>query len=78
MTYRLNTDRLREAAAALGDVNDAAIRERTGISTGTLSRLVNHQVEPGIRYLHTFEHHYGVPVRELYEEVSDSAAGAVA
>ncbi|MEZ0090065.1 hypothetical protein [Streptacidiphilus sp. EB129] len=78
MAYRLNRTRLYAAAELLGDMTDAAIRDRTGISLGTFSRLVNLQVEPAIRYLHVLSEHYGVPVKELYEEVPTATAGAVA
>lgn len=76
MAYRLNTARLYDAAEAVGDTSDAAIRNRTGISVGTFSRLVNKQVEPGIRYLDLFNEHYGVPLDELYLEVPDTEAVA--
>jgi transcriptional regulator with XRE-family HTH domain len=66
MPYRLNTPRLREVAALLGDDSDKAIRERTQISLGTLSRLVNGHVEPSIRHLDILSRTYDVPVAELY------------
>lgn len=79
MPYRLNTERLRAAAAALGDNTDTAIRERTGISLGTLSRLVNGHVEPSIRHLDVLSVTYSVPVPDLYIETpEDLPAGAVA
>lgn len=78
MPYRLNTERLRERAALLGDNSDSAIRERTGISLGSLSRLVNGHVEPSIRHLDLLANAYGLRVEELYIEVSDTPQGAAA
>lgn len=79
MPYRLNTKALYKAAEALGDTSDAAIRERTGIPLGTFSRLVNRQVEPGIRQLDILSAAYAVPVADLYEEETiTSPASAVA
>jgi len=66
---RLKTQRLYAAAELLGDTTDLAIRDRTGITPGTFSRLVHHHVEPKVRYLELFSHHYTVPIEELYEEV---------
>lgn len=78
MPIRLNRERLYAAAAAIGDTSDLAIRERTGISLGTFSRLVNRVVEPSVRNLDILSATYGVPVGELYEDVAESTSGAVA
>jgi transcriptional regulator with XRE-family HTH domain len=74
MPIRLNTPRLREAAAALGDTSDKAIRARTGITVGTLSRIVNQQVEPTLATLDTLSHTYNIPVDELYLHIDDEPA----
>jgi transcriptional regulator with XRE-family HTH domain len=78
MPIRLNCERLFAAAAVLGDTSHLAIRERTGISLGTFSRLVNRQVEPSVRNLNILSVTYDVPVGELYEEVAESVSEAVA
>jgi transcriptional regulator with XRE-family HTH domain len=79
MPYRLNTELLRLAAEGLGDNSDSAIRERTGISLGSLSRLVNGHVEPSIRHLDALSKAYGVPVPNLYVYIEDATPeGAVA
>ena len=78
MPYRLKTDVLYKAAAALGDTTDVAIRERTGIAAGTFSRLVNRQVEPGLPQLDILSTTYGLPVKDLYEDVNAAPAEAVA
>ena len=78
MPYRLNKERLYKAAAVLGDTTDLEIRERTGIAVGTLSRLVNQQVEPSVRHLDLLSRHYGIPVQDLYINVAEPKTGAVA
>lgn len=74
MPYRLNTPRLREVAALIGDDSDKAIRERTNIPLATFSRLINGHVEPGIRHLDVLSREYDIPLGELYIAVKDKKA----
>lgn len=71
MSHRLNAEKLRAAAALVGDVTDYRIAKRAGIPRATLSRLVNGQGEPTITTLMLLATCYGVSVETL---IRDAAA----
>lgn len=66
-TYRLCSDRLREAAAAKGDDSSYAIAKRTGLAESTLSRLRRGKSQPTTGSLLILAAAYGLTVDDLVE-----------
>ncbi|WP_354643954.1 helix-turn-helix domain-containing protein [Kitasatospora camelliae] len=62
---RLNTQRLRTAAAEHGDTSDYQIAGRTGLSKSTLSRLTNGKCLPQAATLMRFRRAYGLSADDL-------------
>jgi transcriptional regulator with XRE-family HTH domain len=75
-TYRLRSDRLREAAEAKGDSTSYAVHKRTGIAESTLSRLHSGKTKPSIDSLLTLANTYGIDVDELIEREEQAAEPA--
>jgi transcriptional regulator with XRE-family HTH domain len=77
-SYRLHNGRLREAAAALGDLTNYAIAKRTGLNQTTLSRVCRGLVKPAAETLLVLATTYGLSVDELIDRDDDQAEGDAA
>lgn len=66
-TYRLRAERLREAAAKLGDHTSYAIAKRTGLAQSTIGRLRQGVVRPTTGSLIVLANAYGLTVDDLVE-----------
>jgi transcriptional regulator with XRE-family HTH domain len=71
-TYRLQADRLRQAAAERGDHTSYAIAKRTGLSQTTIGRLRKGTAKPSSTSLLVLARTYGVPVEELVESAAEA------
>lgn len=73
-TYRLCSDRLREAAAAKGDATSYAIAKRTGLAESTLSRLRRGLAKPTTSSLLILAATYDLTVDDLVEQDTAEAS----
>ncbi|MGW1174593.1 helix-turn-helix domain-containing protein [Kitasatospora sp. NPDC002543] len=63
--YRFNSTRLIEIAATAGDHTGYAIAQRTGLSEGTLSRIINGRRQPKFESAAHLARTYGVKLDDL-------------
>ena len=75
--YRLNTDRLRAAAASAGDTSGYAIARTTGIAESSVYRVLNGEAQPDLITALRFAETYQVSVESLMDRI-DADAKAVA
>lgn len=68
-TYRLRSERLREAAAEKGDHSSYAVAKRTGLAESTLSRLHRGLAKPATGSLLILAATYGLAMEDLVEPV---------
>jgi transcriptional regulator with XRE-family HTH domain len=66
-TYRLRSERLREAAEAKGDTTSYAVAKRTGLAESTLSRMHTGKSKPSMESLLILARTYEVAVDELID-----------
>jgi transcriptional regulator with XRE-family HTH domain len=68
--YRFNAKRLLEAAAAKGDTTGYAISRRTGLTEGTVSRIITGRRQPKLDSAALLARTYGEPLDQLVSEVA--------
>jgi transcriptional regulator with XRE-family HTH domain len=61
----INADKLRAAAALIGDKTDYSIHKRTGLSKSTISRILNGKVEPKVSTVDMLGQPYGLKFDDL-------------
>lgn len=66
-SYRLRSERLREAAAEKGDHSSYAVAKRTGLAESTLSRLHRGLAKPATGSLLILATTYGLSMEDLVE-----------
>ncbi|MFJ9427563.1 helix-turn-helix domain-containing protein [Streptomyces sp. NPDC101249] len=70
--FRLQSERLRSAAAARGDLSSYAIWKRTGVAQSTLSRLRRGVAKPTAETLLTLATAYGLSIDELIDRTGQT------
>lgn len=71
--FRLRINKLREAAATLGDTTGYAIAQRTGIAESSVYRFLNGTAQPDLNSMLRIHAVYGAPVESLMERVDEPA-----
>jgi transcriptional regulator with XRE-family HTH domain len=70
MNYELDIDRLRDAAAHMGDSSGYAIAQRTGLTETTVSRLLRRKVRPTVGTLLVLRRVYGFTLDDYVRELA--------